>query len=477
MPTLLVKHPERGEITFQLAADRVTVGRRPDNSIQINHGTISGHHAELVAVNGHYVLRDLDSTNHCFIDGIQISEADLNERCRVMIGTIECEYIPDPEPAVLAKKKTTPQTGVHTNDADALRRLVGALRHQNDELLQKMNEQQHQIDILGSARLLTPATGADLDSLRIQVKTLTAEREKLTKENKTLLAEVDRLRALAALTLDAHTLKATVPIPLTGDLAEGMPTVAVSGRETVVAAPMAKVADPVITAFAAISGLSGRLRPLLEQIGNNPTDSACRQELAMISSQLVERAADIKSHTAARLIGSIDAVVRDVTKRTVPIAPRIRATIEQAADLLTSVISPEMLSRCASLAAPGVLVVEDDKELLPAVVASLEYAHLTASSAGNAEDALTSIHANPCDLVLLDIALPGVNGLDLCTSIRSLPSHQRTPIVFLTGHDGAEQRGLGALNGGTDFISKPFNMFELTLKAHTWALKNQLGLA
>lgn len=476
MPTLLVKHPERGEITFKLAEDRVTVGRRPDNTIQINHGTISGHHAELVAVNGHYVLRDLDSTNHCFIDGIQISEADLNERCRVMIGTIECEYIPDPEPAKLAKPAIPGGTAV-TTDADALRRLVGVLRHQNDELLQKLNEQQHQIDILGSARLLTPATGADLDSLRIQVKTLTAERDRLVKENKGLLSEVDRLRSLASLSSDAHALKATVPIPMTGPIAEEMPTVSVSGRETIVAAPMAKVVDPAVVAFAAINGLASRLRPLLEQIANSPTDSAARQDLAMVSSQLVERAADVKGHAAASLITSIDAVVRDVTKRTVPIAPRIRATIEQAADLLARVLSPELLPKCSSLSAPGVLVVEDDKELLPAVIASLEIAHLSASGAGNAEDAMTSIHANPCDLVLLDIGLPGVNGLDLCSNIRALPSHERTPIVFLTGHDGVEQRGQGALNGGTDFISKPFNMFELTLKAHTWALKNQLGLA
>ena len=87
MPKLIVRHPERGEMTYPLSGERVTVGRRADNEIQINHGTISGHHAELVAVNGHYVLRDLDSTNHCFVDGFQITEADLSDRCKVMIGS------------------------------------------------------------------------------------------------------------------------------------------------------------------------------------------------------------------------------------------------------------------------------------------------------------------------------------------------------------------------------------------------------
>src|SRR5215213_8055589 len=123
MPTFLVKHPERGELTFKLTGDRVTLGRRADNTVQINHATISGHHAELVSINGHYVLRDLDSTNHCFVDGFQVSEADLNERCRVLIGGIECEYIPDAEQAPLARlADPNSQNGLGEN-AESLRKL------------------------------------------------------------------------------------------------------------------------------------------------------------------------------------------------------------------------------------------------------------------------------------------------------------------------------------------------------------------
>jgi CheY-like chemotaxis protein len=474
MPTFLVKHPERGELTFKLTGDRVTVGRRADNTVQINHGTISGHHAELVSINGHYVLRDLDSTNHCFVDGFQISEADLNDRCKVLIGGIECEYIPDAEQAPLARLADPSSQGGLGENTDSLRKLVGALRHQNDELIQKLNEQQNQIDILGSARLLTPATGADLQSLRLQVKTLTAERDELAKENRNLLAEVDRLRALAALK-ETGALKATVPIPLPED-PDGPKTVSASGSTTV-AAPMAKVVDPIISTFAALTGLSGRIPALLKRLADQPGDKNTREELSNISGQLAERAAEVGSHTAARLIASLDALVRDVARRPVPVSPRIRSAMEQASDLLGRVLSPEVLARCATLPAPGVLVVEDDKELLPAILASLEYARLEVSGTGNAEDALATINSNGCDLVLLDIGLPGVNGLDLCSHIRSLPKHERTPIVFLTGHDGPENRGQSTLNGGSDFIAKPFNMFELTLKAHTWAVKNQLGLA
>ena len=484
MPTFLVKHPDRGEITFQLTGDRITVGRRSDNSIQINHGTISGHHAELVSTNGHYVLRDLDSTNHCFVDGFQISEADLSERCRVLIGSIECEYIPDPAPAKLASPSATAHHAAMAAspngqmDPDALRKLVGALRHQNDELIQKLNEQQKQIDILGSARLLTPSAGADYESLRVKVKTLTTERDQLARENRNLLSEVDRLRAIASLSGDPTSMKATVPIRLDEEQTGTRPTVSVSANgETLVAAPVARVIDPEIATFAALTGLCGRLTSVLEYLRKDGSDPAAKDELAALCGQMHERSSGMSTHAASRLAASLDGLVRDVCHRPISIAPRILDAIAQAGDLLGRLLTPEVLPRCANLPAPGVLVVDDDKDLLPAILASLEYAHLTASGCGTAEDAIASMHAQPCDLVLLDIGLPGITGLELCTQIRSLPKHERTPVVFLTGHNDPQSQGQSALNGGSDFIAKPFNMFELTLKSHVWAVKNQLSLA
>ncbi len=482
MPTLMVKHPEKGEISFRLTDDRVTIGRRADNTIQINHGTISGHHAELISTNGHYILRDLDSTNHCFIDGFQVSEADLNERCRVMLGTIECEYIPDPEPAKLVGGGASSSNGTaetHSNNgAEAdLRKMVGALRHQNDELIQKVNDQQKQIDILGSARLLTPATGADLESLRAKVKSLTIERDQLAKENRGLLAEVDRLRGIVALTGDAGTMKATVPIPL-GTPADELPTVTVSASGgTTVAAPVAKVIDPQMNTFTALAGLCSRILPVIEGLRKDPGDKAAKDELAALCGQMNERSLELTGHTTARLASAIDALVRDIGPRPVPMPTRILDTIAEATDLLGRALAPEMLPRCAGLGAPNVLVVDDDKDLLGAILASLESARLHAAGCGTAEDAMANVHANPCDLVLLDIGLPGTNGLNLCSQIRALPKHERTPVVFLTGHNDPQNRGQGTLNGGTDFITKPFNMFDLTLKAHVWAVRNQLGLA
>ena len=69
-----------------------------------------------------------------------------------------------------------------------------------------------------------------------------------------------------------------------------------------------------------------------------------------------------------------------------------------------------------------------------------------------------------------------MNGIDACSGIRALPRHSRTPVVFLTGQNTVEMRERGTSKGGTDFMGKPFNMFELTLKSTVWGYRSQLGL-
>jgi DNA-binding response OmpR family regulator len=124
-----------------------------------------------------------------------------------------------------------------------------------------------------------------------------------------------------------------------------------------------------------------------------------------------------------------------------------------------------------------VIAVDDDRELLPAIVSSLKFANLPTIGCSDAREALDTLQETHCNLILVDIGLPDMSGLEMCACIRALPKHDQTPIVFLTGQDTENNRQKGALTGASDFIGKPFNMFELTLKAHTWALKNQLAVA
>lgn len=164
----------------------MSVGRRAENGIQINHGTVSGVHAEIVEENGHYILRDLDSTNHCFVNGQQVKEAELKGACSITFGTVEGNFVPDEQKAV-----ATPSPA----EIDTLRKNIGILRAQNDELLAKVAEQQNQIEILGSAQIMMrPKGDADAASLKSKLESMTAERDALAAKVKLLTEELTLLR-------------------------------------------------------------------------------------------------------------------------------------------------------------------------------------------------------------------------------------------------------------------------------------------
>ena len=468
MPKLLVKHPQQGDVTFTITGERVTVGRRADNMIQINHGTVSAHHAEFVVRNGHYVLRDLDSTNHCFVNGGQIVEAPLRSRCKLIIGTVECEYSPD-----TAAEATT--------ETDGLRKTIGMLREQNEALVSKLSDQQKQIDILGSARLLTPAAGEDLDSLRAQVFMLTSERDALARENKTLQVEVKRLREIAALTGNSVSIKDTVPITLPPEprLPRANLTV-LRGGGAASTTPVPKIvsigSDANAPIFQHIAELNGKLRPLVSLLTRQPDDMDARNEMLVLCSRMAERVVSLSKHPVGHLVLSLESLFRNMAHHPGAIEPGILRTITHAVDFLATLLTPEVLARSYNLPQPAILALDDDKDLLPAIAASLEFAHLSTTTCADAKEALNLMLEGRFDLLLLDIGLPDVNGHDICSAVRQLPAHEKTPIVFLTGHDTLESRVQSSLSGGTDFIGKPFNMFELTVKANTWVFKNQLRL-
>jgi DNA-binding response OmpR family regulator len=69
-----------------------------------------------------------------------------------------------------------------------------------------------------------------------------------------------------------------------------------------------------------------------------------------------------------------------------------------------------------------------------------------------------------------------MDGFELCKNIRQIPALARTPIVFLTGLTTIENRVQSSLSGGNDFIGKPFNLHELSVKALTLVLKASLDM-
>jgi DNA-binding response OmpR family regulator len=111
--------------------------------------------------------------------------------------------------------------------------------------------------------------------------------------------------------------------------------------------------------------------------------------------------------------------------------------------------------------AGSVLLVEDEENLASLVSAYLEQEGYRVVSAGTGAEALQKLEQTPVRLVVLDLNLPDMDGLDVCRQIRA---RSRVPIVMLTARDEESDRlaGLGA--GADDYIGKPFSPRELVAR-------------
>jgi DNA-binding response OmpR family regulator len=102
-----------------------------------------------------------------------------------------------------------------------------------------------------------------------------------------------------------------------------------------------------------------------------------------------------------------------------------------------------------------ILAVDDDVLLRRSLAYNLEKAGYKVSTAGNAEDALAQIKIDPPDLVILDIGLPGMDGMD---ALRKLRQQMEVPVIFLTARRRELDEVVGLELGADDYITKPFDI-------------------
>ncbi|MEY4747831.1 MAG: hypothetical protein RIQ60_45 [Pseudomonadota bacterium] len=111
--------------------------------------------------------------------------------------------------------------------------------------------------------------------------------------------------------------------------------------------------------------------------------------------------------------------------------------------------------------AAHVLIVDDAERNTRLLADLLGAKGYRASTAASGEQALAAIQADPPDLLLLDVMMPGMNGYEVCTALRANPAHALLPIVLVTALDPASERVKGMAAGADEFLSKPINQAEL----------------
>jgi twitching motility two-component system response regulator PilG len=109
---------------------------------------------------------------------------------------------------------------------------------------------------------------------------------------------------------------------------------------------------------------------------------------------------------------------------------------------------------------PTVLVV-DDSDLMQKMISHTLGNHYRVLLANNAIDALSLIYHEVIALLLLDVTMPVMDGLELCRTVRNMPKFSQLPIVMLTARDGFFDKVKGRMAGATEYLTKPFNADEL----------------
>ena len=175
------------------------------------------------------------------------------------------------------------------------------------------------------------------------------------------------------------------------------------------------------------------------------------------------------------LAGQIEALALDLVKMPEQVNPSVLRTLGQALDFLSTLLPEAVRRRLKDPSAAQVLVVDDEEGARKIIMAAMRMANLKSVAADTPTTSLAALGVQGFDLIFLDVGLPEMSGFELCSKIRTLPLHEKTPIVFITGMATFQNRVQSSLSGGNDFVGKPFNLSELGLKALIWIFKGQLG--
>jgi pSer/pThr/pTyr-binding forkhead associated (FHA) protein len=198
MATFRIRFPEKeSESTLLLSGARVTVGRRPDNTVQIIDRTISGLHAELILEDGHYRLHDRGSSNGTFVDGQRVTDFHLTEPCQISFGSVTCEFDPRAtETPEEANAETLPNHGE-----------VVAIREENATLKARVEALQTELAALQRIQA-APDAEDPTATLKSDFAKLLAEREAWQVQQQQQTQEIARLKTdLAVLQRDRENLQ------------------------------------------------------------------------------------------------------------------------------------------------------------------------------------------------------------------------------------------------------------------------------
>jgi len=118
-----------------------------------------------------------------------------------------------------------------------------------------------------------------------------------------------------------------------------------------------------------------------------------------------------------------------------------------------------------------VLFVDDEEDLVSTVVERLELRGIDATGAVSGQEALTLIEQRPFDVVLLDVRMPGIGGLEVIRRIKQ--THPDLEVILLSGHGAREEAEMARHLGAFDYLQKPVDLEDVIAILHRAAARGE----
>jgi DNA-binding response OmpR family regulator len=123
-----------------------------------------------------------------------------------------------------------------------------------------------------------------------------------------------------------------------------------------------------------------------------------------------------------------------------------------------------------------ILVVDDDADIVRTIKSNLMREGYQVICASNGYEACQSSLSHLPDLVLLDIVMPGIDGIEVCRQLRTNPATASMPILFATVSGDIESKVAAFVAGADDYLVKPFDLQELNLRVKALLLREESGV-
>jgi DNA-binding response OmpR family regulator len=176
----------------------------------------------------------------------------------------------------------------------------------------------------------------------------------------------------------------------------------------------------------------------------------------------------------AQMGAALEALLKELYEKPKSINASTLRTVAAAVDFLGYLFQNALSPEKQDVGGANILVVDDEPISRRAIIYALEKAQLPSTGVDDPSQALNLLTDGYFDLVFLDVDMPVMNGFELCSKLRQMPQHKKTPVLFVTALSDFDSRTSSTMAGGNDFIAKLFLFIELTVKALIHVLRGKM---